>query len=113
MRKYEDVKMYLDNNSHKCADEFNSSSEYLLYLKIGQMYRELEQVKLSYERLLEKDFKGTLIRKVYQARQNLYNARSRNPRKQDLIDGINYAINNLNEILDLEKDKKGGLNANN
>ena len=49
MNKYEDVKMYLDNNSNKCADDFNSVSDYLLYCRIGQMYRELEQCKLSYE----------------------------------------------------------------
>ena len=105
MNKYEDVKAYLDANSNKCADDFNSVSEYLLYLRIGQMYRELEQVKLSYERVLEKDFKGTLLNKTFQARQNLYNARIGNPRKQDLLDGINYAINDLDEVLNLENRK--------
>ena len=102
MNKYEDVKMYLDNNSHKCADDFNSNSEYLLYLRIGQMYRELEQTKLSYEKVLEEDFKGNLLNKTFQARQTLYNARSGSPRKQDLLDGINFAINDLNEILNLK-----------
>lgn len=103
MKKYEDVKMYLDNNSNKCADDFNSVSEYLLYCRIGQMYRELEQIKLSYERLLEKDFKGTLLNQTFQARQTLYNTRSGNPRKQDLINGINYAIKDLDKILVLKE----------
>lgn len=103
MNKYEDVKTYLDRNSNKCADDFNSISEYHLYCRIGQMYRELEQVKLSYERVLEKDFKDELIRQTSQARQTLYNTRSGNPRKQDLIDGINYAIKDLDKILFLKE----------
>lgn len=103
MNKYEDVKMYLDNNSNKCADDFNSVSDYLLYCRIGQMYRELEQIKLSYERVLKKDFKNELIRQTFQARQTLYNTRSGNPRKQDLIDGINYAIKDLDKILFLKE----------
>ena len=103
MNKYEDVKNYLDNNSNKCADDFNSVSDYLLYCRIGQMYRELEQVKLSYERVLEKDFKDELIRQTSQARHTLYNTRSGNPRKQDLIDGINYAIKDLDKILVLKE----------
>lgn len=103
MKKYEDVKMYLDRNSNKCADDFNSISDYLLYCRIGQMYRELEQVKLSYEKILEKDFKEISLRQISQARQALYNARSSNPRKQDLIDGINYAIKDLDNILVLKE----------
>lgn len=106
MKKYEDVKMYLDSNSNKCADDFNSVSEYLLYCRIGQMYRELEQVKLSYEKVLEKDFKGILLRQVSQARQVLYNARSCNPRKQDLIDDINCAIKDLDKILVLKEESE-------
>lgn len=103
MKKYEDVAMYLDRNSNKCADDFNSISDYLLYCRIGQMYRELEQVKLSYEKILEKDFKEISLRQISQARQALYNARSGNPRKQDLIDGINYAIKDLDNILVLKE----------
>lgn len=103
MNKYEDIKTYLDRNSNKCADDFNTISEYLLYCKIGQMYRELEQVKLSYERVLKKDFKDELIKKVFDARNTLSSARSGNPRKQDLIDGINYAIKDLDKILILKE----------
>ena len=39
MNKYEDVKAYLDRNTNKRADDFDSISEYNLYLRIGQMYR--------------------------------------------------------------------------
>lgn len=103
MNKYEDVKNYLDKNSNKCADDFEKIEDYYLMIRIGQMYREFEQVKLSYERVLEKDFKDELIRQTSQARQTLYNTRSGNPRKQDLIDGINYAIKDLDKILDLKE----------
>lgn len=102
MNKYEDVKAYLDRNTNKCADDFDSISEYNLYLRIGQMYRELEQVKLSYEKLLNTE-KGDMVKIMFQARQDLYNARSYNPRKQDLIDGINYAIKDLDKILVLKE----------
>lgn len=102
MNKYEDVKTYLDRNSNKCADDFNSVSEYHLYCRIGQLYRELEQVKLSYEKLLNTE-KGNMVKIMFQARQDLYNARSCNPRKQDLIDGINYAIKDLDKILNLKE----------
>ncbi len=102
MNKYEDVKMYLDNNSNKCADDFNNVSDYLLYCRIGQMYRELEQCKLSYEKLLNTE-KGDMVKIMFQARQDLYNARSCNPRKQDLINGINYAIKDLDKILVLKE----------
>lgn len=103
INKYVDVKTYLDRNANKCADDFNSVSEYLLFCRIGQMYRELEQVKLSYEKVLEKDFKGTLLNRTFKARQTLYNTRSCNPRKQDLINGINYAIKDLDNILVLKE----------
>ena len=103
MNKYEDVKKYIDKNSNKCADDFENIEDYHLMIRIGQMYRELEQVKLSYERVLEKDFKDELIRQTSQARQTLYNTRSGNPRKQDLIDGINYAIKDLDKILVLKE----------
>lgn len=103
MNKYEDVKAYLNRNTNKCADDFDSISEYNLYLRIGQMYRELEQIKLSYEKVLEQDFKRTLLRQAFQARQTLYNTRSGNPRKQDLINGINYAIKDLDKILVLKE----------
>lgn len=106
MRVYKEVKEYLDKRLEKCADEFEDLKEYHLLHRIKQMYYELYQVQLSYEKVLEKDFKGTLLKKAFQARQNLYNARSGNPRKQDLIDGINYAIDDLNEILNLEEDLK-------
>jgi hypothetical protein len=103
MKKYEDVKSYLDRNSNKCADDFDNISDYHLMVRIGQMYRELEQIKLSYERVLKKEFKGELIRQASQARQTLYNTRSGNPRKQDLINGINYAIKDLDKILVLKE----------
>ena len=44
-----------------------------------------------------------MVRVMFQARQDLYNARSGNPRKQDLIDGINYAIKDLDKILVLNE----------
>lgn len=102
MKKYEDVKMYLDSNSNKCADDFNNISDYLLYCRIGQMYRELEQVKLSYEKLLNTE-KGDMVKSMLQARQDLYNTRSCNPRKQDLINGISLAIKGLDKILVLKE----------
>lgn len=102
MNKYEDVKMYIDNNSNKCADDFNNISDYLLYCRIGQMYRELEQVKLSYEKLLNTE-KGDIVKVMFQARQSLYNVRSGYPRKQELIYGINCAIKELNKILILKE----------
>ena len=102
MNKYEDVKAYLDRNTNKCADDFDSISEYNLYLRIGQMYRELEQVKLSYEKLSNTK-KSDVVKIMFQVRQDLYNARSCNPRKQDLIDGINYAIKDLDKILVLKE----------
>ena len=105
MNKYEDVKAYLDRNTNKCADDFDSISEYNLYLRIGQMYRELEQCKLAYEKLLNTE-KGDMVKIMFQARQDLYNARSYNPRKQDLIDGINYAIKDLDKILVLNEVSK-------
>lgn len=102
MNKYEDVKAYLDRNTNKCADDFDSISEYNLYLRIGQMYRELEQVKLSYEKLSNTK-KSDMVKIMFQVRQDLYNARSCNPRKQDLIDGINYTIKDLDKILVLKE----------
>lgn len=103
MNKYEEVKKYLDKNFNKCADDFENIEDYHLMIRIGQMYRELEQVKLSYEKVLEKDFKGTLLRQTSKARQTLYNTINCNPRKQDLIDGINYAIKDLDKILVLKE----------
>lgn len=94
MRIYKDVKKFIEDNIHTENNQ--------LICRIQQMYNELYQVKLSYEKVLEEDFKGDLLNKTFQARQNLYNARSGNPRKQDLLQGINFAIDNLNEILNLE-----------
>ncbi len=103
MNKYEDVKEFIDSYKGKIADDFDNIEDYYLILRIGQMYKELEQVKLSYEKVLEKDFKENLLHKVFQARQTLYNTRTYNARKQDLIDGINYAIRDLDKILVLKE----------
>lgn len=103
MEKYSDVKEFIDNYKEKIADDFDNIEDYYLILRIDQMYRELEQVKLSYKKVLEQDFKETLLRQAFQARQNLYNTKSCNPRKRDLIDGINYAIEDLNKILVLQE----------
>ena len=102
MNKYEDVKQFIDSYKGKIADDFDNIEDYYLILRTGQMYNELKQVKLSYEKVLKKDFKGVLLNQVFQARQTLYNAQSCNPRKQDLLNGINYAIKDLNKILELE-----------
>lgn len=105
MNKYEEIKKYLDKNSNKYFDDFANIEDYYLIIRIGQMYRELESLKLSYERVLEKDFKDTLLEQIFQARQTLYNARIGNPRKQDLINGINYAIKDLDKALVLKEVK--------
>ena len=102
MNKYDEVKELIDRYKGKIADDFDNIDDYYLIIRIEQMYRELKQVKLSYERVLKTE-KGELIRAMVQARQSLYNARSGRLTKQDLIDGINYAIKDLNEILVLEK----------
>lgn len=103
MNKYEDVKKYIDKNSNKCADDFENIEDYHLMIRISQMYRELEQLKLSYKKVLEEDFKCTLLRNVSQARQTLYNTRDIRFRKQDLIDSIDYAIKDLDKILVLKE----------
>lgn len=102
MHKYEEVKKLIDINSKKCADDFDNLEEYNLMIRIGQMYRELEQVKLSYEKLLNTEI-GEIIKIIVQARQTLYNTRDPNSRKRDLIDGIDYAIEDLNKILVLKE----------
>ena len=98
MNKYAEVKELIDRYKGKIADDFDNIDDYYLIIRIEQMYRELKQVKLSYERVLKTE-KGAMI----QARQNLYNARSSKSTKQELIDGINYAIKDLSEILVLEE----------
>lgn len=105
MNKYKEVKEFIDSYSGKIADDFENIEDYHLMIRIGQMYRELEQVKLSYEKLLSTE-KGDMVKVMSQARQTLYNTRSGNPRKQDLIDGINYAIKDLNKILVLKEGDK-------
>ena len=84
MEKYSDVKEFIDNYKEKIADDFDNIEDYYLILRIGQMYRELEQVKLSYEKLLNTE-KGDIVKVMFQVRQSLYNARSGYPRKQELI----------------------------
>ncbi len=98
MKKYSDVEEFIDNYKKKIADDFDNIEDYYLILRIGQMYRELEQIKLSYEKLLNTE-KGDMVKVMSQVRQNLYNARSGYPRKQELIYGINNAIKDLNKIL--------------
>lgn len=104
MEKYSDVKEFIDNYKEKIADDFDNIEDYYLILRIGQMYRELEQVKLSYEKLLNTE-KGDIVKVMFQARQSLYNARSGYPRKQELIYGINSAIKELNKILTLKEEE--------
>lgn len=104
MEKYNDVKEFIDNYKEKIADDFDNIEDYYLILRIGQMYRELEQVKLSYEKLLNTE-KGDIVKVMFQARQSLYNARSGYPRKQELIYGINSAIKELNKILTLKEEE--------
>ena len=56
--------------------------------------------------MLEKDFKDILLKRAFQARQTLYEAKNGNLRKQDLIDFINYAIKDLDKILVLKEVSK-------
>lgn len=105
MRKYEKIKEFIDSYSEKSADDFDNVEDYNLILRIGQMYRELEQIKLSYEKLLNTEI-GSIVKIVFQARQTLYNSIGGNPRKSDLIFGIENAINDLNKILILEREDK-------
>lgn len=104
MKKYKEVKEFIDHYNGKISDEFDNIDDYYLIIRIGQMYRELEQVKLSYEKLLNTEI-GSMIKTISQARQTLYNTRSYNARKQDLITGINYAIKDLDKILVLKENK--------
>ena len=72
MEKYSDVKEFIDNYKEKIADDFDNIEDYYLILRIGQMYRELEQVKLSYEKLLNTE-------KVYTHKDI-----------EELIEAVNY-----------------------
>ena len=72
--------------------------------EIESKCRELERYRLSYENALKEDFKGDLLKGIYKVRQTLLNARSCNPRKHDLLNGINYAIKILDEIIVLKEE---------
>lgn len=101
MKKYEQVKKFIDSQS-LIADDYKNIDDYNLVIRISQMYNELKQIKLSYERVLKTE-KGELIRAMIQARQSLYNASGSQSTKQELRNGIDYAIQDLNKILVLEE----------
>ena len=98
MRVYEEVKEYLDENLAKD----NEPKKYQLLLRIQQMYRELYQLKLSYKRVIQEDFKEELINSIYSARQTLYNYNHKSYKKEDILQGMNFAIDTLNELVNLE-----------
>ena len=81
-----------------CREEISKYKE-----EIEQKCKELEQYRLSYENALKEDFKGDLLKGLYKVRQTLFNTRCCNPRKQDLLDGINCAIKILDEIIVLKE----------
>lgn len=98
MRVYEEVKEYLDESLAKD----NEPKKYQLLLRIQQMYRELYQLKLSYKRVIQEDFKEELINGIYSARQTLYNYNHKSYKKEDILQGMNFAIDTLNELVNLE-----------
>lgn len=100
MRVYEEVKQYLDESLAKD----NEPKTYQLLLRIQQMYRELYQLKLSYKKVIQEDFKEQLINGIYNARQTLYNYNHKSYKKEDILQGMQFAINTLNELLNLESE---------
>lgn len=98
MRVYAEVKEYLDESLTKD----NEPRKYQLLLRIQQMYRELYQLKLSYKRVIQEDFKEELINGIYSARQTLYNYNHKSYKKEDILQGMNFAIDTLNELIVLE-----------
>ena len=98
MRVYEEVKEYLDESLTKD----NEPKKYQLLLRIQQMYRELYQLKLSYKRVIQEDFKEELINGIYNVRQTLYNYNHKSYKKEDILQGMNFAIDTLNELVNLE-----------
>lgn len=98
MRIYEEVKQYLDESLAKG----NEPRTYQLLLRIQQMYRELYQLKLSYKKVIQEDFKEQLINGIFCARQTLYNYNHKSYKKEDILQGMQFAINTLNELLNLE-----------
>lgn len=101
MKKYEDIKAFLDKKSY-CADDYDTISDYLLICRIRQMYNELNQIKLSYEKVIKEDFKKDLINGIQLARQTLYNYNNKSYKKGDILQGMNFAIDTLNELVNLE-----------
>ena len=99
MRVYEEVKKYLDESLAKD----NEPKKYQLLLRIQQMYRELYQLKLNYKRIIQEDFKEELINGIYSARQTLYNYNHKSYKKEDILQGMNFAIDTLNELVNLER----------
>lgn len=104
MYKYSDIKKIIDNNSGKAKEIY--TIDYNLLCRINQMYHELEGLKLCYERVLEKNFKKEYMSWISHAKQCLYNTRCGNPRKKDLIDGVNWAIEYLEKATTVEKSDK-------
>lgn len=104
MNKYTDIKNLIDNNGGEAKD--NYTIDYNLLCRISQLYHELEGLKLCYERVLENNFKKDYMNWVSKAKQCLYNTKCGNPRKQDLIDGINWAIEDLEKATTIERNNK-------
>lgn len=104
MYKYESIRYFVDSNIGQSKEKYEI--DYNLLCRISQMYHELEKLKSCYERVLEKNFKKEYMSWVGHAKQCLYNTRSGNPRKQDLIDGINWAIEDLEKATTIEKSDK-------
>ena len=98
MRVYEEVKEYLDESLAKD----NEPKKYQLLLRIQQMYKELYQLKISYKRVIQEDFKEVLINGIYSARQTLYNYNHKSYKKEDILQGMNFAIDTLNDLIVLE-----------
>ena len=98
MRVYEEVKQFLDENFAKD----NEPKKYQILLRIQQMYRELYQLKLGYKKVIQKNFKEELINGIYSARQTLYNYNHKSYKKEDILQGMNFAIDTLNELIVLE-----------
>lgn len=103
MKKYEDIKCFLDRQSN-CADDYDDISSYYLICRIRQMYNELYQLKISYQKVIDNDFKDNLIKGIYSARQTLYNYNHKSYKKEDILQGMQFAIDTLTELINLESE---------
>lgn len=57
--------------------------------------------KLSYEKVIEEDFKKNLINGIQSARQILYNYNHKSYKKDDILQGMKFAIDELSNLLEL------------